>query len=153
MSVVTVLMDSGAAFVAADAPFANQFTLLLLSAVAQEESRLISARMKDGRAAAKASGREWKHVCNLRPQDQPEAVRRSAELRRQRTRDRYAFIEPIAKELRKSGLSLTRIAASLNQKGLRTQRGTPWTDVSTLNLLRRIGAAPPHRSRRVSMSA
>ena len=146
VSVVTGLIESGVAFVAADAPFANHFTLHLLSAAAQEESRLISSRMKDVRAEAKASGRIWNHVCNF-PADRTETSRLAAETRLRRLRERYAYIEQVAKQLRESGLSLARIAKSLNADGLRTQRGTLWTDVSTLHLLRRIGAAPPHRKR------
>ena len=146
VSVVTGLMESGVAFVAADAPFANHFTLHLLSAAAQEESRLISSRMRDVRAEAKASGRVWNHVCNF-PTDRTETSRLATETRLRRLRERYAYIESIAKQLRESGLSLARIAKSLNADGLRTQRSTLWTDVSVLNLLRRIGAAPPHRKR------
>ena len=136
----------GVAFVAADAPFANHFTLHLLSAAAQEESRLISARMKDVRAEAKASGRIWNHVCNF-PRDRTEISVLVLETRYRRMRERYAYIEPIAKRLREAGFSLSRIATHLNERGLRTQRGTPWTGVTALYLLRRVGAAPPHRKR------
>ncbi|MBD5654661.1 MAG: recombinase family protein [Candidatus Eremiobacteraeota bacterium] len=146
VSVVTGLIESGVAFVAADAPFANHFTLHLLSAAAQEESRLISARMKDVRAEAKASGRIWNHVCNF-PEDRTEISVSALETRYRRMRERYAYIEPIAKRLREAGLSLSRIATHLNERGLRTQRGTPWTGVTTLYLLPRVGAAPPHREK------
>jgi DNA invertase Pin-like site-specific DNA recombinase len=147
VSVVTGLIESGVPFVAADAPFANHFTLHLLSAAAQEESRLISARMKDVRAEAKASGRVWKHVCNF-SKDRTETNRLGTETRLRRIRERYAYVEPIAKRLRESGLTMAQIAVHLNEKRLSTRSGTPWTDQTILSLLRRIGAAPPPRNQR-----
>jgi DNA invertase Pin-like site-specific DNA recombinase len=147
VSVVTGLIESGVPFVAADAPFATHFTLHLLSAAAQEESRLISDRMKDVRAEAKASGRVWKHVCNF-PKDRTETTRLATETRLRRIRERYAYVEPIAKQLRESGLTMAQIAVHLNEKRLATRRGTPWTDQTILLLLRRIGAAPPPRNQR-----
>jgi DNA invertase Pin-like site-specific DNA recombinase len=119
----------------------------LLSAAAQEESRLISDRMKDVRAEAKASGRVWKHVCNF-PKDRTETTRLATETRLRRIRERYAYVEPIAKQLRESGLTMAQIAVHLNEKRLATRRGTPWTDQTILLLLRRIGAAPPPRNQR-----
>jgi DNA invertase Pin-like site-specific DNA recombinase len=142
VSVVSELIRSGVHFVIADAPWASEFTIMLLSAIAQEESRLISARMRGVRAAAKASGRVWHHVCNLPPGSQPAAVKLSADVRMARTRDRYRFIEPIAERLRGQGASYARIAKSLNDSGFLTQRNSRWTDVSVMNLLRRVGAAP-----------
>jgi len=49
--------------------------------------------------------------------------------------------------MRDAGISLARIAMQLNERELRTQRGTEWTDKSVLHLLRRVGLAPGHRTR------
>src|SRR6059058_2627218 len=50
------LQDSGARFVAADMPEANELTIHIMAAVAQAERKAISARTKEALAAAKARG-------------------------------------------------------------------------------------------------
>jgi DNA invertase Pin-like site-specific DNA recombinase len=142
VSVVTGLLESRASFVVADAPWASEFTLLLLSAIAHEESRLISARMIEVRAEAKAAGRVWQHVSNLRPEDRRRALQLANEARQRRTVEHDTYVGPIAHEMRNAGSSLAQIALKLNERGLRTQRGTEWTANSVLHLLRRIGVAP-----------
>jgi len=120
----------------------------MLAVLAEREARLISDRMRDVRAEAKKSERPWRYVSNLRLEHQPEAVRKSAELRRRQTRERYAYVEPIAAALRADGLSLWAVARELNERLFVTQRGSAWTDVSTLALLRRLEPTTPPRSRR-----
>jgi len=137
-SIVHALVANGTRFVCADAPWADQTTIGMLAVLAEREARLISDRMCDVRAEAKASGRPWRHVSNLRPGSQAEASRISANVRRARTRQRYAYVEPIAFALRSEGMSLRRVADELNRQGFETQRGTLWNDVSVQALLRRM---------------
>jgi len=144
-SLVHHLIEAGARFICADAPWADDTTIGMLAVLAEREARLISDRMRDVRAEAKRSDRPWRHVSNLRPEHQPEAVRKSAELRRRRTRERYAYVEPIAAALRADGLSLRAVARELKQRGFVTQRGSAWTDVSTSALLRRLEQPSPPR--------
>lgn len=144
-SLVHHLIEAGARFICADAPWADDTTIGMLAVLAEREARLISDRMRDVRAEAKESDRPWRHVSNLRPEHQPEAVRKSAELRRRRTRERYAYVEPIAAALRADGLSLRAVARELKQRGFVTQRGSAWTDVSTSALLRRLEQPSPPR--------
>jgi DNA invertase Pin-like site-specific DNA recombinase len=49
-------MESGVDFVAVDQPFANKLTIHILAAVAEHERELISNRIMDALAAAKACG-------------------------------------------------------------------------------------------------
>ena len=50
------LQDSGARFVAADMPEANELTIHIMAAVAQAERKAISTRTREALAAAKARG-------------------------------------------------------------------------------------------------
>ena len=50
------LQESGARFVAADMPEANELTIHIMAAVAQAERKAISARTREALAAAKARG-------------------------------------------------------------------------------------------------
>ncbi len=136
-SVVHALIRSRINFVCADAPWADHTTIALLAVLAERESELISARMREVRAQAKATGRSWRHVNNLPRDLQPAAVRRSAEIRTSRTRERYAYVKPIAAALRAEGLSYRKVARELTARGLVNQRGGVWTDVSTRHLLLR----------------
>jgi DNA invertase Pin-like site-specific DNA recombinase len=53
---LATLQDSGARFVAADMPEANELTIHIMAAVAQAERKAISRRTKEALAAAKARG-------------------------------------------------------------------------------------------------
>jgi DNA invertase Pin-like site-specific DNA recombinase len=56
VAMIARLMESGVDFVATDFPYANKFTIHVLSAVAEYESRLQSERMKAVLAALKQRG-------------------------------------------------------------------------------------------------
>lgn len=53
---IAQVMESGVDFIACDMPNVNRFTVHILAAVAEEESRLISERTKAALAARKARG-------------------------------------------------------------------------------------------------
>ena len=137
VSIVHRLLETRQKFVCVDAPWASEMTLVMLPALAEQESRVFGDRIRAVRAEAKAAGQVWRHVSNLKPDQHAGAIRRSAEVRRARTRERYAYIEPIALDLRSSGKSLKKIADDLNTRGFRTQRESLWTEMSVQALLRR----------------
>lgn len=56
---ISNLMESGVEFMAVDFPSANRLTVHVLSAVAEHEAQMISARTSAGLAAAKARGPVW----------------------------------------------------------------------------------------------
>src|SRR5579863_3779803 len=56
VGMIARLMESGLEFVAADYPHANRFTIHILAAVAEYESRLNSERMKEAIAARRERG-------------------------------------------------------------------------------------------------
>jgi len=55
---LSALQDSGAKFIAADMPEANELTVHIMAAVAQAERQAISKRTKEALKAAKAAGRQ-----------------------------------------------------------------------------------------------
>lgn len=116
------LVDSGIKIQACDIPTFNTLTLAIYAGLAQQERELISERTKAALAALKASGRK---LGNPNGKFTRQDVEKSAKVRRDAARARkenqtaYAFIM----ELRKTGLSLRKIAEKLNENGYRTVRG------------------------------
>jgi DNA invertase Pin-like site-specific DNA recombinase len=61
VEMIARLMESGLEFIAVDFPHANRFTIHILAAVAEYESRLISERMKQVIAARRERGAKVGH--------------------------------------------------------------------------------------------
>jgi DNA invertase Pin-like site-specific DNA recombinase len=117
------LQKAGVEFLAVDMPSANRFTVGIMSLVADEERRMISARTKAALAAAKARGTVLggyrggpKVDGKLGAEAQAKAARLFA-----------AQVGPVAQELREAGLSLRQIGARLTEQGIRTARGGAWS--------------------------
>ena len=135
------LRDSGARFVAADVPDANDLTVGILALVAQQEREAISKRTREALAAAKRRG------TRLGNPNGAAALRRArrgnaASLAAIRTRaDAHAAdLKPIIDALRHEGVtSLGGLALALNERGVLTPRGGGrWHKTSVRNLLERI---------------
>lgn len=121
------LQESGAHFVAADMPEANELTIHIMAAVAQAERKAISTRTKEALAAAKARGVQLGgnrgNLDDLRkgPAKSAEVRGRQANERAQKVRRQ---IEAITSE--GNGRSLRQIAAALNDRGITAPRGGKW---------------------------
>jgi DNA invertase Pin-like site-specific DNA recombinase len=127
------LRDAGVEFVCADMPQANRLTIGILALVAEEEARAISARTKAALAAAKARGRKlggWRGGPKVAPEPGVAA-------RRKRADAFAASVGPTVRELRGNGLSLRRIAAELETRGIRTAAGGHWTAAAVNAVLAR----------------
>jgi DNA invertase Pin-like site-specific DNA recombinase len=59
---IASLIESAAEFVAADMPAATRFMLHIYAAVAEEEGRLLSERVKSSLAAARVRGKRWDQI-------------------------------------------------------------------------------------------
>jgi DNA invertase Pin-like site-specific DNA recombinase len=121
------LQESGARFVAADMPEANELTIHIMAAVAQAERKAISKRTKEALAAAKARGvRLGGNRGNL--EDLKKGPAKSAEVRCRQSRERALKvsrqIDAITAE--RQGTSLRQIAAALNDRGITAPRGGRW---------------------------
>jgi len=97
----------------ADRPNASEFEINIIASLAQEERRLISERTKAALAERRKQGMELGKAGR-------EAHSQKAQLATQAALER-------AKALQDQGLSLKKIAETLNAEGLLTSRGTNWS--------------------------
>lgn len=134
------LMESGVKFVAVDNPNANDLTVHILAAVAQDERERISARTKAALAAAKARGTVLGN-----PQLKPgtaETAARARQHHQEQAQRRAEDLRPIINDIQREGLaSLRAIAGELNRRGILTARGKGWRANSVRCLLQRLEAA------------
>ncbi len=136
---LAALQESGARFVAADMPEANELTIHIMAAVAQAERQAISRRTKDALAAAKARGTRLGN-----PNGAAALVRagkgNGASVAAIRDgADRFAAdLEPIIADVMAAGhVSLRTIAGELNQRGIVTRRGGTWHATTVRDILSR----------------
>jgi DNA invertase Pin-like site-specific DNA recombinase len=131
---VSVLMEAGVEFVAADMPSVTQFTIPILAAVAKEEARLASARTKAALAVAKARGVRLGNP-NLLPGSADQA-RAAAAAKAKQARQRAGDLAPVVTEIRAAGVvSYAGIARALTARGVPTLSGRGRWDPSTVRRL------------------
>jgi DNA invertase Pin-like site-specific DNA recombinase len=121
------LQESGARFVAADMPEANELTIHIMAAVAQAERKAISTRTKEALAAAKARGvRLGGNRGNLH--DLRKGPAKSAEVRGRQATERAIKVRRQIEAIVAGGKdrSLRRIANELNERGITAPRGGRW---------------------------
>ena len=125
---VSGLMETGVPFVAADRPDADRFLIHLEAALAEREAKMISDRTKAALAAAKARGQVLgANGRILADQNKAEAV------------DRLAPIAARLRAFKAEGLTLRRIADTLNADGIASPGGASWHPGNVQRALARIG--------------
>lgn len=132
------LQESGARFVAADMPEANELTIHIMAAVAQAERKAISTRTKEALAAAKARGvRLGGNRGNL--EDLRKGPTKSAEVRGRQSRERASKVRHQIEGIAAGGegKSLRQIAAALNERGITAPRGGKWHAAQVKAVLQR----------------
>jgi DNA invertase Pin-like site-specific DNA recombinase len=132
------LQESGARFVAADMPEANELTIHIMAAVAQAERKAISTRTKEALAAAKARGvRLGGNRGNL--DDLRKGPTRSAEVRSRQAAERALKVRRQIEVITLGGNapSLRQIAAALNERGITAPRGGKWHAAQVKAVLQR----------------
>jgi hypothetical protein len=122
------LMESGLDFVAADFPYANKFTIHLLAAVAEYESRIHSERMKAIMAAVKQRGikvgrTKGDPTCCFPPGCQ----QASARARQARAEARRSDLAPLVWKSIAEGKCYHIIANDFNETGVAPLRQCKWT--------------------------
>jgi len=124
---ISQMMEAKVDFIAVDNPHATRLTLHILAAVAEHEREMISDRTKAALAAAKAQGRVL--GANGRV------------LAEQHKADALVRVAPVAdrlRALRADGLSLRRIADTLNGEGIPSPGGASWGAVNVQRALARV---------------
>ncbi|WP_081677809.1 recombinase family protein [Novilysobacter defluvii] len=130
------LQDSGAKFIAADMPDANELTVGIMALVAQQERQAISRRTREALLAAKARGQKLGNPNGAAALVRAAQGNVAAVAAVQQKAIRHAeALRPILCELHTAGVeSLGMIAAELNQRGVLTPRGARWHRSSVANL-------------------
>lgn len=119
------LLEAGVDFIAVDQPHATPLTIRILAAVAQEEREQISKRVKAALAVAKDRGVKL-GGSHQSKQDAADAFATS--------------IRADIQTLIDSGIDTpAAIAKALNERAVRTSRGSEWGAGQVVRLLRRIG--------------
>ena len=139
LAFIAALQDSGAKFVAADMPEANETMIQFMAVIAQHERKMISARTKAALAAAKARGQRLGNVNGAA------ALRRAAKGNVaavdaiKASADRHtANVLPVIEDIRAAGSgTLEGIARELSARGILTARGGQWYATTVRNLLAR----------------
>jgi DNA invertase Pin-like site-specific DNA recombinase len=130
------LMESKVGFVCCDIPEANELTIHIMAAVAQDERKRISERTKAALKAAKARGTKLgnPNLAKVRNSDITQANKKRIEIASQVANE----LMPIINNIRSEGsTSLREIAAELNQLGITTARGSEWQATSVSRILSR----------------
>lgn len=141
LAFLATLMESKVPFVACDMPNANTFTLHILAAVAEHESKMISDRTKAALAAYKARGGTLggsrPGSATSDPETRLRASQAGCRALRQAALDDYEEEARMIATMRSEGKSLTEIAESLNLQGFTTRNGSSWTKTQVFRVLKR----------------
>ncbi len=128
------LMESKVKFLCVDNPQANELTIHILAAVAQQERKAISERTKAALKAAKARGVKLgnPNLAAVRPTDTAAARARRLELAREWSSD----IGEVIADIQQGGTNtLNGIATKLNERGIPTRRGGVWQAVQVQRVM------------------
>jgi DNA invertase Pin-like site-specific DNA recombinase len=126
-AMIARLMESGVDFVAADFPHANRFTIHVLAAVAEYESKIQSERMKAVLAAIKERGGKVGNTKRGPTRRFPPGCQQaSVEARRERAEARRRDIAPLVWKSIAEGKSHRVIANEFNETGVSLTRRSKW---------------------------
>lgn len=137
---LSALQESGASFVAADMPEANELTVHILAAVAQAERKAISKRTREALEAAKARGIQLGNPKGAAPLKRAGKGNRAAVAARRAAIDERCseLASEIAAIRRAGAASLRKIAQELNNRQIEAPRGGVWHPSAVRRLLVRL---------------
>jgi DNA invertase Pin-like site-specific DNA recombinase len=142
------LMDEKIPFKACDNPYADEFTVHILSAVAQKEAKDISSRTKSALLAYKRRGGMLGAQLPQCRDNMPEASRvegrkLGAVANRENAIAFYADSAlPEVSKLRGEGMTLQQIADAMNAEGVvSTRSGKPWNPMQVSRVLKMVAMA------------
>jgi DNA invertase Pin-like site-specific DNA recombinase len=137
VGMIARLMESGLEFVAADFPHANRFTIHILAAVAEHESRLNSERMKEAMAARRERGAITAPSTYKGSRRFPPGCQRaSAIVRKARSEARARDLAPLVWKAIGEGKSMAIIAQEFNESGVSPPAHALWSKNSIWRIRR-----------------
>lgn len=137
VSFTSALMESGVEFVCCDMPSANKFTIHIMSALAEMEAEMISARTKAALIEAKKRGVTLGNPRLAECRGDPAAARAAWVEQVDRHAKSYLGLLLEAEELGRTTLQSK--ADFLNERGALTQAGNRWRSGSVHRLQKRLG--------------
>lgn len=141
MTFVSSLMDSKVSFVCADMPDANEFTIHIFAALAQQERKMISERTRKALDEKLRRIGQWRR--SGRAFQDPLVSAKAAESNRRRAaqnennRKAMALIEALLG----ANQTYVAIAHQLNEAGFKTARGSAFQATQVMRLAHRAGGA------------
>lgn len=132
---VSSLMDSGIEFVAVDMPTANNFTIHIFSALAEQEAKLISSRTRLALAELRQRGIILGNPKNLTNEARAKGVKKIKENAINNDRNRQA--QSVIKSCKERGMSFREIAKYLNELNFKTRYGNEFLAPTVHQLYRR----------------
>lgn len=136
VSFVSSLMDAGIEFLAVDMPSANNFTIHIFSALAEQEAKLISSRTKLALAELKKKGVKLGNPQNLTSEARAKGVNKIKENAMNNDRNRQA--QSIILNCKEKKMSYRQIADYLNQLNFKTRHGNKFYAPTVLQLYNRM---------------
>ncbi|RCR67117.1 MULTISPECIES: recombinase family protein [Larkinella] len=139
LTFISSLMDSKVSFVCADMPDANEFTIHLLAALAQQERKLISNRTKQALDQKLRQVGQWRN--GAQSFLHPSVSAKAAESNRKRglTNENNRKATELIRALVMINLSYGEIARRLNGAGFQTARGGNFQTTQVMRLAKRAG--------------
>jgi DNA invertase Pin-like site-specific DNA recombinase len=134
---ISALMESKVNFIAVDLPNANNFTVHLYAALAEQEAKLISERTKAALGALKARGVKLgpppgKHHNAWGEMSTADKARISQEIFERN----YAHVIPVVRMIRDLPPKL--IAQKLNEQNYKTSKGGTWSPTQVNRVLEKL---------------
>lgn len=133
VSFLSSLMDSKVKFKAVDNPNANDLTIHILSAVAQDEAKRISTRVKEGLAQSEKKLGTPKNLTMDARTKGIESIKHKASINPHNQRA-LAFVKNIDHQK----LKLREIATLLNDNGFKTSTGKEFSTTHIIRLKKKI---------------
>jgi DNA invertase Pin-like site-specific DNA recombinase len=136
VSFVSSLMDAGIEFLAVDMPSANNFTIHIFSALAEQEAKLISLRTKLALAELKNKGVVLGTPKNLNNEARAKGLMTIKENAINNDRNRQA--QSVILSCKEKGMSYREIANYLNKLNFKTRYGNHFFATTVLQLYNRM---------------
>ncbi len=137
MTFVSSLMDSRVSFVCADMPDANEFTIHIFAALAQQERKMISERTRRALDEKLLRIGQWRRSGRVFQDPLVSAKAAAANRERAASNENNRKATALIKALMGANLSYVAMANQLNEAGFKTARGCAFQATQVRRLLQR----------------